>query len=304
MTEQIGTDQIKRNSSISINQKIKKFLRMIRSPLLFLSIIILVIFIIVSIFPGILAPMDPHEQTLTSRLQPPGYVGENGQTYWLGSDHLGRDVLSRLITGARTSLLVGIASSLVAVIIGTTVGLVGGYKGGRINDFLMRVADVQLAFPFFLLAITVASILGPSVPVVILVLALGNWVAYARVVRSEVLVLRESQFVAAAKSLGLPTTRILIRHILPNCFASIMVLLTFNIAFAIVMEAGLSFLGLGIPSSYSSWGDMLSNGRQYVETAWWLSTFPGLSIFLVTLAINMVGDYFREIFDPHMKQDL
>lgn len=275
-----------------------------RSPLLFLAVIILACFLAASFFPDWLAPQDPQEQVLTARLQPPGYVDENGLTYWLGSDHLGRDVLSRLIHGARVSLLVGLASTMLAALIGTTIGLIAGYKGGRINDILMRLADVQLSFPFFLLAITVSAVVGPSIPVVIIIIALGNWVAYARVVRSEVLELRERQFVSAARALGFPTSRILFRHILPNNLPSIIVLVTFNIAFAIVMEAGLSFLGLGIPSTYSSWGDMLSNGRQYVDTAWWLATFPGTIIFLVSLAINLVGDYMRELLDPYMKRGL
>lgn len=297
-------DSVLTNKKIKNRKKLKGIYKIIRSPLLFLSILILVSFVLASIFPSLLAPHDPHQQVLTSRLQPPGYVDENGATYWLGTDHLGRDVLSRLIHGARASLLVGLASTFIAFIFGTAAGLIGGYKGGRINDFLMRLADVQLAFPFFLLAITIASVLGPSLLVVILILALGNWVAYARVVRSEVIELRERQFVASARVLGLSTSRILFRHILPNCTGSITVLLTFNIAFAIVMEAGLSFVGLGIPGEYSSWGDMLSSGRQYVDTAWWLATFPGTSIFLITLAINLLGDYLRETLDPHLKRNL
>lgn len=275
-----------------------------KSPLLLLSVLMLIAFVVAALFPGWLAPMDPHKQVLTARLQPPGYVGDNGQTYWLGSDHLGRDILSRLIHGARASLLIGLAATLVSALGGTFVGLLAGYKGGRLDDLLMRTADVQLAFPFFLLAITVSAVLGSSVLIVVLILGLGNWVSYARVVRSEVLELRERSFVLAAKALGFTTQRILFRHILPNSLPSIIVLVTFNIAFAIVMEAGLSFLGLGIPTIYSSWGDMLSNGRQYVDTAWWLSTFPGLSIFLVSLSINLVGDYLRESIDPYMKRGL
>lgn len=272
--------------------------------MLLLALLILVLFLAASLLPAVLAPMDPFEQQLTARLKPPGFVDQNGQVHWLGTDHLGRDVLSRLIHGARASLLVGLSSTVVAVVIGTVIGLIAGYKGGLLDDLLMRLADVQLSFPFFLLAICVASVLGSSLMVVIIIIGLGSWVSYARVVRSEMLELRQRQFVKAAHALGYSTGRILFRHILPNNIPSIIVLVTFNIAFGIVMESGLSFVGLGIPIQFSSWGDMLSNGRQYVDTAWWLATFPGASIFLVSLSINLIGDYLRESIDPYMKRGM
>jgi peptide/nickel transport system permease protein len=276
-------------------------IKLTKHIMVFIASVILLLFVMVALFPTWFTPYNPQEQALTYRLQPPGFVSEEGRLYSFGTDHLGRDIYTRIIYGARVSLFVGLAASLSAAVFGVLGGLFSGYFGGLIDILIMRFAEVQLAFPTFLLAITLVSVLGPSLPVVIGVIALGNWVAYGRVVRSEVLALKGRQFILAARAIGLPSSRIIFLHILPNSIPTIIVLVTFNIAFAIILEAALSFVGLGIPAQLSSWGSMLSSGRQYVSTAWWLATLPGLSIFLVVLAINIFGDYLRESTDPYMK---
>jgi len=276
-------------------------IKLTKHIMVFIASVILLLFVMVALFPTWFTPYNPQEQALTYRLQPPGFVSEEGRLYSFGTDHLGRDIYTRIIYGARVSLFVGLAASLSAAVFGVLGGLFSGYFGGLIDILIMRFAEVQLAFPTFLLAITLVSVLGPSLPVVIGVIALGNWVAYGRGVRSEVLALKGRQFILAARAIGLPSSRIIFLHILPNSIPTIIVLVTFNIAFAIILEAALSFVGLGIPAQLSSWGSMLSSGRQYVSTAWWLATLPGLSIFLVVLAINIFGDYLRESTDPYMK---
>lgn len=272
--------------------------RLWRRPLVIVAGLVLLAFVLMAMFPGWFAPADPNVQSLRFRLRPPGWVASSGATFWLGTDHLGRDILSGVIYGARSALVISVLATILAAVAGVTLGLIAGFKGGLVGDVVLRLADIQLAFPFFLLAIAVAAILGPSFPVVIGILALGNWVVYGRVVRSETLDLRERPFVEATRALGAGSARILVRHILPNCIPSITVLATFNLAYAILLEAGLSFVGLGIKAGSPTWGGMLASGREYVATAWWLATFPGLSIFLVVLAINILGDFARDVLDP------
>jgi len=276
----------------------------LRRPLICVAIFLFVGFLVLAAFPEFFAPFDPSKQSLLERLQPPGSVARiGGGVHWLGTDHLGRDILSGVIHGARGALLVGTSATIAAALVGVTLGLLAGYFGGWLGDLILRIADVQLAFPFFLLAITVAAVLGPSFPVIIGVLALGNWVVYARVVRSETLEIRERVFVEAARAIGAGNARILALHVLPNCIPSIIVLATFNLAYAIILEAGLSFLGLGLNTGAPSWGLMLANGREYVATAWWLATFPGLCIFLVVLSVNILGDFARDELDPRSVQE-
>lgn len=270
----------------------------VRKPLVFAGLLVFLLFVLMALAPDLFAPFDPSKQSLLARLQPPGTEARSGGVYWLGTDHLGRDILSGLIHGARGALLVGGIATFVAATVGVVLGLLAGYFGGWFSDLILRVADVQLAFPFFLLAITVAAILGPSFAVIIGVLALGNWVVYARVVRSEALEIRERVFVEAARAVGAGNGRIIAFHVFPNCIPSIIVLSTFNLAYAIMLEAGLSFVGLGLNMGSPSWGLMLANGREYVATAWWLATFPGLCIFLIVLSVNILGDYARDVLDP------
>ncbi len=248
-----------------------------------------------------LSPFDPIAQDIGHRLKPPGWLDAAGRLHPLGTDHLGRDLLARVIFGAQPALLVGFAAVMISGVLGMVTGLLGGYFGGRVDDVLMRLADVQLAFPFILLAIAVIGVLGPSLPTIIVVIGVSSWVVYARVVRAAVLVLREREFVQAAQALGGGDGRILVRHILPNAFAPWLVVATLDMARVIVLESALSFLGLGVQPPTPTWGGMLADGRVYLTTAWWLATFPGLAILVTVLGINLFGDGLRDTLDPRLK---
>ncbi len=251
--------------------------------------------------PGLLAPADPNEQQLMARFTPPATRTAEGTLAVLGTDQLGRDVLSRVIHSAKTSVLIGLSAVLVAGVVGTGLGLIGGFRGGLADDVIMRLADMQFAFPFILLAIAVIGVLGPSIRNIILVVGLANWVAYARVARAETLAVREKTYVDAARSLGLPSVGIMVRHILPNVSASLIVVATFGVAGAILTEAGLSFLGLGVPLHIPSWGGMLAEGRQFVDTRYWLALFPGAALFVTVMGINLLGDALRDALDPYLQ---
>jgi len=244
---------------------------------------------------------DPVEQNIANRLQPPGWQDPSGARHVLGTDHLGRDLLARVIFGARPALLVGFAAVMISGVLGMVMGLVSGYFGGRLDDLIMRLADVQLAFPFILLAIAVIGVLGPSLGTIIAVIGVSSWVVYARVVRSAVLSLREREFVQAALALGSRDGRVLMRHILPNALTPWLVVATLDMARVIVIESALSFLGLGVQPPTPTWGGMLADGRVYISTAWWLATFPGLAILVTVLGINLFGDGLRDTLDPRLK---
>jgi peptide/nickel transport system permease protein len=248
-----------------------------------------------------LAVHDPTEQDITNRLKPPGFQSPSGRAHLLGTDHLGRDILARVLFGARPALMVGFAAVAISGLLGMMVGLLSGYFGGRVDDVFMRLADVQLAFPFILLAIAVIGVLGPSLPVIIVVIGVSSWVVYARVVRGAVLSLREREFVQAAHALGSRDGRVLLRHILPNAFTPWLVVATLDMARVIVIESALSFLGLGVQPPTPTWGGMLADGRVYISTAWWLATFPGLAILLTVLGINLFGDGLRDTLDPRLR---
>ncbi len=258
--------------------------------------LLILLMLLAAILAPLLAPWDPLAQQLSRRLEPPG-----SPIYLLGSDPNGRDILSRLLFGARVSLSVGFLSMLLAGVVGVVLGLVSGYFGGSLDDLIMRLADVQLAFPVILLAITIVSVVGRNVATIVLVLGLTGWVVYARTVRSSVLSLRERDFVLAARCLGAGHHRILLRHILPNTAAPILVVATVQIATMIVLESGLSFFGLGIQPPTPTWGGMLAEGRDYLSNAWWVSTIPGLAIMLTVLGINLLGDGLRDVLDPQLK---
>jgi peptide/nickel transport system permease protein len=233
-----------------------------------------------------------------------GYTGDCDRTHGafpLGCDHLGRDIRSRLIYGSRVSLVVGITAVLISGLLGVSLGLVAGYHGGRLDALIMRLVDVQLAFPFILLAITVVAVLGPGLRNVIIVLGVAGWMYYARVVRGQVLALKEKEFVAAARALGAPTRLIIPRHVLPNVLTPVIIVATFAVATNVITEASLSFLGLGVEPRIPSWGSMLSDGRAYIGRAWWLTTFPGLAILVTVLSINLLGDWLRDRLDPRLR---
>jgi peptide/nickel transport system permease protein len=266
-----------------------------------LALVILVVVTVVAAFGPWLAPLDPARQSIASRLAEPLSTAQ-GVTHWLGSDVLGRDVLSRLLYGARISLLVGLAAISVGGVIGVVAGLLAGYFGGWVDDLTMRLADMQLAFPFILLAIMFLVVLGPGVGNLILVLGIGQWVTYARIVRAETLSLREKEFVEAARALGDGTASILFRTILPNIVAPLTVIASFNVASVILTEAALSFLGLGVPPSVPTWGSMLAESRDtLLANKWWLAVFPGLAIMLTVLSFNILGDWLRDVLDPRLR---
>jgi len=260
--------------------------------------------VVVAAFAPALAPSDPVKNRLLDRLTPPMWAQGGSPRHPLGTDTLGRDVLSRLLHGARISLTVGLAAVLVAGVVGVGLGLVAGYRGGWADDLLMRLGDIQLAFPVLLLGVAVIAVLGASLINMILVLGASGWVTYARIARGETLSLKERDFVAAARALGAPARHVVVRHLLPNVLPSLMVVATFSVARTIIAEASLSFLGLGLPPPAPSWGAMLDEGRNYVTTGWWLALFPGLAILLLVLAINLCGDWLRDALDPRMEKGI
>jgi len=262
---------------------------------------VVVIVLLAAVFAPWLTPFDPLEQDINQRLKEPGWQNAAGHVHPLGTDHLGRDILARVIFGSRIALVVGLSAVLISGVLGMMIGLVAGYFGGKVDDFFMRLADVQLAFPFILLAIAVIGVLGPSLRNIIIVIGVSSWVVYARVVRGEVLSIRERDFVQAAIALGSRDGRILVRHVLPNAFTPWLVVATLDMARVIVIESALSFLGLGVQPPTPTWGGMLADGRVYLSTAWWLATFPGLAILVTVLGINLLGDGLRDTLDPRLK---
>lgn len=262
-----------------------------------LAIFILLLVTVVAIAGPALAPQDPNRQNLILRLKPPLEEPE----FVLGTDALGRDVLSRLIYGARISLLVGLTAVGIGGIMGTLLGLVAGYSGGTLDDIIMRLADIQLAFPFILLAIMVLVILGPGVLNLVLVLGIGQWVTYARIARGETISQREKEYVEAARSIGMSDIRIMSHSILPNILAPLIVIASFNVASVILAEASLSFLGLGVPPEVPTWGAMLAESRdQLLGGKWWLAVFPGVAIMITVLSLNILGDWLRDFLDPRL----
>jgi peptide/nickel transport system permease protein len=266
-----------------------------------IGLVIVLLNVVVALSAPVLAPHDPLDQDVARRLLPPVWLAGGGHEHLLGTDQLGRDILSRIIYGSRISLLIGLLSVVLSLPIGVGLGLLAGYFTGRLDDITMRIADVQLAFPFILLAITIAGVLGPSPRNVILILAVGGWVVYARLARGQALSLREKEFIEAARSLGGGSIRILFRHMLPNVVSPIIVVGTFGVAQMILLESSLSFLGLGVQPPTPSWGGMLNDGRPYITVAWWLTTFPGAAIMLTVLGINFVGDWLRDLLDPRLQ---
>jgi peptide/nickel transport system permease protein len=262
---------------------------------------ILLLVVVGAVGAPLLAPTDPNTQVLADRLLEPLSVGSDGVYHLLGTDQLGRDLWSRILYGARVSLLVGLTAVALAGTIGVSLGLLAGYHGGYVDDVVMRLADMQLALPFILIATFVAAILGPGLQNTVLVLGTISWVAYARVVRVGTLSLREREFVQAAKALGAGSGRILRWHVLPNVVSPVLVIASFAVAQMILGEAALTFLGLGTPPSIPSWGGMLSEARNYMTIAWWTAAFPGLAITVAVIGINLFGDWLRDYLDPRLK---
>ncbi|HSE92541.1 MAG TPA: ABC transporter permease [Methylomirabilota bacterium] len=258
--------------------------------------------VLIAVLAALLAPwVAPHSPTsgqLAARLKPPAWVDGAAAGRLLGTDLLGRDLLSRLVWGARISLLIALSATVLGAAAGSLVGLVTGYYRGRVDRVVTKLIDVQLAFPFVLLAIAVIAVAGPSVAVLVVVLAIGAWVGHARIVRGLVLSLREREYVQAAHALGAATPRILFRHLLPEILSVIVVLATFDVGRIIILESTLSFLGLGVQPPTPSWGSDLRDAAAYVRQAWWTAAFPGLAIMVVVLGLNLVGDALRDALDP------
>ena len=261
-----------------------------RDPVFWLSAAALGVILVAAAFAERLAPFGPNEQDITKRLQAPGL----DSSHILGTDEVGRDILSRLIYGARVSLLVGVIAVGLSCPLGVLVGLLAGYAGRRVDDVLMRITDIQLAIPTILLAIAVVAVLGPGLGNVILTLS----------VTGETLVVKGRDFVQAARAAGAGDARIMARHVLPNVFSPVIVVAVFAVANMIVLEATLSFLGLGVEPSVVTWGRMLNGGRLYLSTAWWLTAFPGFAIFVTVLAVNLLGDHLRDWLDPRLRNTL
>lgn len=260
----------------------------------------LVIFVAAAIAGPMLVEYNPVRVNLGSRLETPGAVLPDGSRAWLGTDQVGQDVLAQVLQGARVSLLVGAATILLAGMIGLVTGVIAGFQGGWIDVVLMRLADIQLAFPSILLAILIAAVLGPSVINVILALALTRWVTFSRVARAATLAAKERDYVVAAESMGASRRRMLVHHIVPSTVAPLIVIATVEVGLVIIAEASLSYLGLGSPPDQPSWGRSVANGRDYLNNAWWISTMPGLALSLVVLAIGVFGDRLRDYLDPRI----
>ncbi|HEY7363943.1 MAG TPA: ABC transporter permease [Methylomirabilota bacterium] len=248
-----------------------------------------------------LAPHDPLSVNIRRRLVPPVWMAGGSPANLLGTDQVGRDLLSRILYGGRVSLVVGVLAVLISSTIGVLLGLGGGYFRGRVDWVIMTVVNVMLTFPFVLLALSVIAVLGPSLPNMIAVLGVAGWPIYCRVVRAETLAVREREFVLAGQALGMSHGRIMFRQILPNLVSPIVVIATLQVAQVIILESFLSFLGLGIQPPTPAWGNMLGEGRLYMLNSWWIATFPGLAIFVTTLVINLMGNALRDWLDPHMK---
>jgi peptide/nickel transport system permease protein len=265
--------------------------------------VILLIFTALAAWPEAVAPYNPRLGRLADRHKPPGYVDATGGVHWLGTDHQGRDVLSRMIYGAQVSLTVGYSGVIIGGLVGIAIGLLAGYRGGKLDQLAMRVVDAQLSFPYILIAIVWAVTIGSGVLNLVAILAVRGWVEFARVGRGQALAIREREYITAVRALGGGDWRIMLRHVLPNIMAPILVVAGFQLGRLILLEATLSFLGLGVEPRTPAWGSMLSDARGYLNVAWWTATFPGIAIALVVLAANFMGDSLRDRLDPALRNN-
>ena len=268
----------------------------------FIGVVLIAALVLMALAAPLLAPHDPGVQDLRARLKPPVGFEKGSWSHILGTDHLGRDVLSRVIYGSRVSLLVGAAVVIIAGVFGVVMGLVAGYRGGRTDNFIMRWIDTQVAFPGLLLALIILAVIGPSMITVIIVLALNGWMVYGRMTRSAVLAVRQTAYVEAAEIVGCKSSRVIFRHILPNLTSPLLTLAILEFARIVLAEAALSFLGLGIQPPATSWGLDVATGKDYIFRAWWLVTMPGIAISITVLAINLVASWMRLISDPQERE--
>ncbi|MCF0230138.1 MAG: ABC transporter permease, partial [Parasporobacterium sp.] len=274
----------------------EKLWRMCRqNKLAAISAVVIIVVILLAIFAPLIAPYGEAETSLTERLTGPSAA------HWFGTDYLGRDVFTRILFGARVSLIVGIMPSIIALLVGVILGLLAGYIGGWVDYIIMRIADVMLSIPSLLLAMVVMYIMGTSVVTLFIALSLTSWASVARVVRSQTLSLKQTEYVEAARSIGVTKWKIMITHIMPNCIPSLIVLFTLNVPSAILSESSLSFLGIGVQPPAASWGLMVNEAKQFLFTSPWLCLAPCLMIMIVVLAFNFLGDGLRDVLDPYMK---
>lgn len=269
--------------------------RLLRSKSAIIGTVIIFLIVLTAVLAEVIAPYDPIEQSFKIQLQAPSF------SHLLGTDEFGRDIFSRIVYGSRWALLAGLLADSIALVLGVTIGLVGGYLGGWVDSFVVWLTDVMLAFPYLLLAMIVVAIAGPGLINAMISVGIVYVPQYARLVRGTVLSLKEKEFIEAAQCLGIPVYRIILRHVLPNCIAPIIVMATLAIGWAIVQTAGLSFLGLGAQPPTPEWGAMLSGGRNYMLSAWWIATFPGLAIVITVIGFNLLGDGLRDALDPYLR---
>jgi peptide/nickel transport system permease protein len=295
----------------------KKYTRMIRRTLfvrrltLIIPAAILIIMVIMAIFADLawlglpdigIAPHPPNQGVLTDQFKPPAFMEGGTTNYLLGTDRLGRDIWSRIIHGGRISLSISVLVILITAIIGMVLGILSGYAGGRTDGFIMRVTDIALSFPGLLLAMLLWVAIGPGYWTVVLALSILGWAPYARLIRGEAMRITQSDFVAQARVSGASSMRIMFRHVFPNIINSLIVMMTLSVGMIILAEAALSFIGVGVPAPTPSWGSMVSDGRRYLDSAWWISAFPGIAIGLVVMAGNFLGDWIRDKLDPRLRQ--
>jgi peptide/nickel transport system permease protein len=285
-------------SSYSLNPMLRS---LGRHRLAILGLVVLVVVIGLAVFAPLLTNQDPNNIDIIVRMKPPGFTASDGRYFLLGTDSLGRDVLARIIYGSRISLSVGLSAVLIAGVFGTLLGVIAGFYGGAIDDVIMRVADILLAFPLILLAVSILAVLGPGMDKLIIVLGVSQWMQYGRLARAQTIALREYEFVTASRSVGASNMSLIFRHILPNIMGPIIVIASFSVASTIITEASLSYLGLGVPPSVPTWGAMLADGRSFIERAPWLCLYPGSAIALTVLGVNVVGDWLRDFLDPNLK---
>ncbi len=272
-----------------------------KSPVGLAGGLIVTTVVLLAIFGPLVSPHDPTGRNIRARFQPPGYVHTSGEAFSLGTDQLGRDILSRIIAGSRVSVLVGVVSVLISGAIGVIYGLISGFIGGALDSVLMRIVDGLLAIPFIILVIAISGVVGAGLSTLILILGFTGWITYARVIRGEVLKVREMEYVIAAYALGQSRLKVMLRHILPNVISSAIVLAAVQVGVTILAESSLSFLGLGVKPPTVTWGLMLSDGRQYINSAWWMTAYPGIAITITVLGVVFLGDWLRDFLDPNVR---
>ena len=291
------TDTPRSRREAKLGQLYRGWLQFKRNRLAVLGLAIVIALVLTAVFAPWIATHSPYEQNLAQRLLPPGTPG-----HWLGTDEFGRDIFSRIVYGARVTLYIVVLVALIAAPIGLIVGTAAGYLGGWVDAALMRITDVFLAFPSLILALAFVAALGPGIENAVIAIALTSWPPYARIARAETLTIRNSDFIAVARIQGAGTGRILFRHVMPLCVSSLTVRVTLDMAGIILTAAGLGFLGLGAQPPMAEWGAMVSSGRRYILDQWWVATIPGLAIFVVSLAFNLLGDGLRDVLDPRQKK--